>query len=157
MTPATLIANAGLLWLAAAVVLGIGEILIPGVFLVFLAAAAAVTGLATLVLADLPIAAQIASFTVWSGVAVAIGKRWYSDYPVDSADPLLNDRVSRLIGQVVTVCEPIMDGYGRVRVGDGTWAASGPDADAGARVRVVGVASSTLLVEPAAPPDPIIR
>ena len=83
-----------MLWLAAAILLAIGELFIPGVFLIFLAAAAAITGVASLVLADLPVAAQLVSFAVWSGVTVAIGKRWYRDYPVDSADPLLNDRAS---------------------------------------------------------------
>jgi membrane protein implicated in regulation of membrane protease activity len=146
-----LTASAGVIWLAAAILLGIGELVIPGVFLIFLAIAAAATGIATLVLADLPVAAQLLSFAVWSAVTVAIGKRWYLDYPVDSADPLLNDRVARLIGQVVVVAEPITGGEGRVRVGDGTWPASGDDAPIGAHVRIVGVASGTLLVEPAQP------
>ena len=135
--------------LAAAVLLGIGELAIPGVFLIFLAIAAAVTGVATLVLADLPIAAQLLSFAIWSGVTVAIGKRWYRDYPVASSDPKLNDRAARLIGETVPVCEAIVDGAGRVRIGDGTWSAHGPDAPAGAAVRIVAVAGSTLLVEPA--------
>ncbi|HEU4960947.1 MAG TPA: NfeD family protein [Sphingomonas sp.] len=148
MTLETLAAHPGALWLAAAVLLGIGELAIPGVFLVFLAVAAAITGVATLVLADLPIAAQLLSFAVWSGVTVAIGKRWYRDYPVETADPQLNDRASRLIGQTVTVIEPIRDGDGRVRVGDGAWPAHGPDAERDSRVRIVGVAGSTLLVEP---------
>lgn len=144
-------ASAGVIWLAAAILLGIGELVIPGVFLIFLAIAAAITGVATLVLTDLPVAAQLLSFAVWSAVTVAIGKRWYRDYPVESADPLLNDRVSRMIGQVVTVTDAIADGAGRVRVGDGTWPASGHDAEASAHVRIVGVAGGTLLVEPAEP------
>ena len=153
MTLADLTANAGVLWLAAAILLGIGELFIPGVFLIFLAAAAAITGVASLVLTDLPVAAQLLSFAVWSGVTVAIGKRWYRDYPVDSADPLLNDRASRLIGQVVIVTDSIAGGSGRVRVGDGTWPANGHDTPAGASVRIVGVADGTLLVEPAEPHD----
>jgi membrane protein implicated in regulation of membrane protease activity len=148
VTLETLVTHAGVLWLAAAVLLGIGELAIPGVFLVFLAIAAAITGVATLALTDLPIAAQLISFGIWTGVAVAIGKRWYRDYPIESLDPLLNDRGARLIGEIVTVSDPIVDGDGRVRVGDGTWQAHGPDAAAGARVRIVGVAANTLLVEP---------
>lgn len=148
MTFEALVANAGALWLAAAILLGIGELLIPGVFLIFLAVAAAITGAATLVLADLPVAAQLVSFAVWTGVTVAIGKRWYRDYPVASSDPLLNDRASRLIGQTLVVSDAIIDGDGRVYVDDGTWPARGSDAPAGTRVRVVGTASSILLVEP---------
>ena len=136
-------------WLAAAVLLGIGELALPGVFLIFLAIAAGITGLAAFALPDLPLAAQIVSFAVWTGVTVAIGKRWYRDYPVASSDPKLNDRAARLIGETVPVCEAIVDGAGRVRIGDGTWSAHGPDVPAGAAVRIVAVAGSTLLVEPA--------
>lgn len=144
----TLAANPVLWWIAAAVLLGIGELVVPGVFLIFLAIAAAITGIAALALPDLPLAAQLVSFGVWTAITVAIGKRWYRDYPVESADPKLNDRAARLIGETVTVCDAIIGGSGRVRVGDGTWSASGPDAPAGAAVRIVGVAGSTVLVEP---------
>ena len=58
--------------------------------------------------------------------AVLIGRRWYRDIPVDSTDPLLNDRVARLIGETVEVCEAIDGGEGRVRVGDGAWTAMVP-------------------------------
>lgn len=143
-----LVGSAGALWLAAAVLLGIAELVVPGVFLIFLAIAAAITGVATLALSDLPVAGQVVSFAVWSGVTVLIGKRWYRDYPVASADPMLNDRVARLIGEIVTVSHPIEDGHGRVIVGDGAWSACGPDAPIGALVRIVGETSGELLVEP---------
>jgi membrane protein implicated in regulation of membrane protease activity len=136
-------------WLAAGILLAIGEVIVPGVFLIFLAIAAAITGIAAIALPDLPLAAQLISFAVWSGVTVAIGKRWYRDYPIESADPKLNDRAARLIGEVVVVSDAIVGGEGRVRIGDGTWSAHGPDLPAGASARIVGVAGSTLLVEPA--------
>ncbi len=137
-------------WLIAALVLGIAELAIPGVFLIFLAVAAAITGAATLVLADLPVAGQIASFTVWSAVTVLIGKRWYSDYPVATTDGLLNDRAGRMIGQIVTVDTAIEDGEGRIRVGDGSWPAHGPDAAIGASVRIVSITDGVAVVEPSA-------
>src|SRR3546814_11520795 len=68
---------------------------------------------------------SLASFGVWTAVAVLIGKRWYRDYPVESSDPLLNDRAARLIGDIVVVTDAIENGAGRVRVGDGTWPAHG--------------------------------
>jgi membrane protein implicated in regulation of membrane protease activity len=135
-------------WLAVAVLLGLGELALPGVFLIFLAIAAGITGLAAFALPDLPLAAQLVSFAVWTGVTVAIGNRWYRDYPVASSDPKLNDRAARLIGEIVPVCDAIAGGEGRVRIGDGTWSAHGPDAPVGAAVRIVAVAGSTLLVEP---------
>jgi membrane protein implicated in regulation of membrane protease activity len=144
-----LAAHIPLAWLALAVVLGVAELLVPGVFLVFLAIAAAIVAAATLVLPDLPLAAQIGAFGMWSVVTVMIGRRWYRDYPVETSDPLLNDRARRLVGETVIVAEPIVAGRGRVRVGDGEWPAAGPDSPAGARMRIVSVTGGVVMVEPA--------
>ncbi len=134
-------------WLIAALVLGIAELAVPGVFLVFLAIAAAVTGVAVYVLPDLPVAAQLAAFGVWSAVTVLIGKRWYRDYPVEGGDPMLNDRAARLVGQVVVVETALAGGRGRVLVGDGSWPARGEDAEVGTRVRVTAVVDGEVVVE----------
>ncbi len=147
MTIPALIANAGIIWLILAVLLGGAELAVPGVFLVFLAVAAALTGVAVLALPALPIAAQLVSFAVWSGVTVAIGQRWYRDYPVATSNPLLNDRAAQLVGSVVTVDEPIVAGRGRVQVGDGVWPARGPDAASGERLRVIAVDNGVLVLE----------
>ncbi len=135
-------------WLIAALVLGIAELAAPGIFLVFLAIAAGVTGIALLALPELPIAVQLASFAVWSTVTVLIGRRWYRDYPVAGADPMLNDRSARMVGQIVIVETAIVDGRGRVLVGDGSWPARGDDAAAGTRVRITRVADGVADVTP---------
>lgn len=137
----------GVAWLALAAVLAIVELLMPGIFLVFIAAGAAVTGLIALVV-PLPIFVEIGIFAVASSIAVALGRRWYSRNPIESSDPLLNDRIARLIGQTVTVSHAIVSGEGRVRVGDGEWPARGMDLPAGARARVVGARDGSLYVEP---------
>ncbi len=142
------LSHAGALWLVAAVLLGLAELVVPGVFLIFLAIAAAITGAAMLALPALPLAAQLGSFAVWSVASVLIGRRWYTDYPVSTSDPMLNDRAARLVGETVTVVVPIVAGDGRVRVGDGEWPASGADAPTGTRVRVIAVESGILRVEP---------
>ncbi|MDF7775978.1 NfeD family protein [Sphingomonas sp. AOB5] len=142
-----LLSEPGIAWLALAAVLAIIELVMPGIFLVFIAAGAAVTGLIALVL-PMPIFVEIGIFAVASSVAVAIGRRWYLKSPVPSSDPLLNDRVARLIGQTVTVSHAIVSGEGRVRVGDGEWPARGSDAPTGARVRVTGARDGSLDVEP---------
>src|SRR5438552_2289562 len=104
-------------WLVFAALLGIAEVMIPGVFLIWIAIAAAITGLAALALPiGLPL--QLLIFAALSIAAVWAGRRWYVDHPVASTDPLLNDRTARLIGHTVTVVEPIVGGEGRVKVGD---------------------------------------
>lgn len=143
-----LIASPGLAWLILAALLALTELMVPGIFLVFVAAGAALTGLVTLFLPHFPLLLQVAVFAAGSSAAVALGRRWYLRHPAPNADPLLNDRVARLIGQVVTVAEPIQAGCGKVRVGDGEWLARGPDAPAGARVRITGAEGNSLTVEP---------
>lgn len=142
--------NAGVWWLIAAVLLAITELMVPGVYLVFFALAAAITGGVALLFPELSFGGQLIGFAAWSLVTVLIGKRWYRDYPVATSDPLLNDRVARLIGETVTVVEAIDGGRGRVRVADGEWPAQGPDTPAGTRVRITGAQGATLIVEPAA-------
>ncbi|MEC3948606.1 NfeD family protein [Sphingobium sp. HWE2-09] len=133
-------------WLVFAALLGIAEVMLPGVFLIWIAIAAAITGLVALAL---PIALpfQFLLFAALSVAAVYAGRRWYVDNPVASTDPLLNDRTARLIGQTVIVVDPITGGEGRVRVGDSVWSARGADADVGARVRIVGAEGTMLQVE----------
>lgn len=145
--------NAAWWWIAAAALLAGVELLVPGVFLVFAAFAAAVTGVFLLLFPELPVAAQLVSFAAWTAAGVAIGKRWYRDYSPDSTDPMLNDRGARLIGEVVVVVAPLTGGGGRVRVGDGEWPARGPDLAIGERARVTGLQGTCLIVEPFALPN----
>ncbi len=144
------------LWLIGAVLLGIGELLVPGTFLIWLAAAAALTGFAAML--GVPLAFQFGIFALLSIAAVYSGRRWYNANPVPSSDPLLNDRAARLKGEIVVVVEQIEHGTGRVRVHDSVWNARGPDAELGARVRIVGATGTCLEVEPVAPPRiPVTR
>lgn len=140
--------NAGMWWLIAGVAMAITELLVPGVYLIFFALAGAITGAMALLFPGLGLPGQLASFAAWSVVTVLIGRRWYRDYPVETQDPLLNDRVARLIGETVTVVEPIQSGCGRVRVGDSEWLARGVDQPVGARVRITGASGNMLHVEP---------
>ncbi len=140
-------------WLLGAALLALVEIVLPGVFSIWIAAAAALTAIVVLAF-GLPFSFQLALFALFAIAAVYAGRRWYERNPVSSADPMLNDRTARLIGATVVVTSPIRGGEGRVRVGDSVWAARGPDAEAGAHVRVVGADGACLKVEPAAPDLP---
>ena len=133
-------------WLVFAALLGMGEVLMPGVFLIWVALAATVTGLIALLL-PVSVPVQLLIFALLCLLSVWGGRRWYAANPVDSQDPLLNDRTARLIGEVVLVVEPIEAGRGRVKVGDSVWSCRGPDAPAGSRVRVTGAEASVLQVE----------
>ena len=133
-------------WLIAGLVLAVAEMVVPGVFLIWFAAAALIVGLLTAVL---PIGAgvQVVLFVVLSLASVLASRRFLRRYPVQSADPLLNQRGAQLVGRQVVVTQAIEGGSGRVRCGDSEWLASGPDAQAGARMTVTGSQGSVLIVE----------
>lgn len=134
-------------WLIVAVMLAVAELVLPGVFLIWVAAAAAITGLVTLAL-DPPLAVQLGVFAAAAIAATWGGRRWYSANPVPSADPLLNDRAARLVGETVELTKAIANGHGRARVGDSEWNVRGPDAPAGACMRVIGSEDGALVVRP---------
>jgi len=135
-------------WLILGLALAIAEIVVPGVFLIWIGAAAALTGLVALLL-PIPVAADFVFFAVAAIAMIYAGRRWLAAHPIETSDPLLNNRAGRLIGRNVVVVEEISGGEGRVKVDDGVWNASGPDAAAGTRVRIVGVEGERLKVEPA--------
>jgi membrane protein implicated in regulation of membrane protease activity len=131
-------------WGVAAVLLAAAEIVVPGVFLIWLALAAAVTFVVALGL-GLPLAADFAIFAVVAIVSIYAGRTLYRREAKQS-DPLLNDRAARLIGTRVVICEALVGGIGRARVGDGSWPASGPDMAEGQAAIVTGIDGNTLLV-----------
>lgn len=135
----------GWYWLVVAAALAAAELALPGVFLIFIAIAAAITGVIALAL-PLGLTGELVSLTIWTAVAVLVGKRWYMDYPVATSDPDLNNRSARLVGQVVRVTDAIESGHGRVRVGDGEWPAVGPDLPVGAKATIVAVEGGVVRV-----------
>lgn len=133
-------------WLALGLILAVAEMAVPGFFLIWLAGAALVTGLLAWAV-PLALAWQIVIFAALSLIAVFLGRRFLRANPVVSADPLLNDRGGRLVGETVVVTQALDGGSGRVRQGDSEWLAKGPDAEPGTRMRVAGHQGTVLLVE----------
>ena len=133
-------------WLSLGLILGVGEMLLPGFFLIWLGLAAIIVGLLDYFL-PIAIPFQVALFAILSILTVYAGKKFLKDNPIETTDPKLNDRGARLVGEVVEVVEAIADGHGRVKVGDSVWSARGADAGVGDRVRVTGADGAVLLVE----------
>jgi inner membrane protein len=137
--------SAPAIWGIAAALLAMAEMVIPGVFLLWLAIGAGLTAAIVLVI-PIGVPLQLLVFSVLSAIAVSVGRFWYVSRPATSSDPLLNDKAARLIGRPVTVSEAIVQGEGRVRVDDSSWAANGPDAPEGTQMTVVYVDGATLVV-----------
>jgi inner membrane protein len=136
------------LWLIGGVVLLIAEVIAPGFFLIFIGAAAIVTGLLAMAI-GLPVAVQLGVFAVLAFLSARlVGRRFYATRYDYSPDPFLNNKVGRLLGKIVVVVQPVDSHGGRVRVGDGEWSARGGPAAVGERVRIVDIEGNCLKVEP---------
>ena len=134
-------------WWIVAVALAAAELVVPGVFLIWLALAAFVTGLVAL-LVNPPLAVDFAIFAVAAIASIYAGSKLYRR-AAQTRDPLLNKRAARTIGLRVTICEAISGGQGRATDGDSYWTAKGPDMPVGAIATVVAMEGNTLVVEPA--------
>jgi len=134
-------------WVILGVVLILAEMLLPGVFLVWLGLAGVVTGVVDLAL---DLSWQVASliFGILAIAFVIVG-RFLSQrgQPSEDGAGVLNHRAQRLIGRVYVLDTPITRGEGRVRIGDSSWRVIGPDAPAGASVKIVRTEGATLFVE----------
>lgn len=135
------------IWIALGLLLAVLELLVPGVYLIWLAVAALVTGALAFVL-PFGWPPEIVSFVSLSLIAVYSARRYLNDKPIVSSDPLLNQRGGRMVGETALVVQPIESGSGRVRLGDSEWIARGPDTPAGQRVRISGNDGAILLVQP---------
>jgi inner membrane protein len=135
-------------WIVASLLL-IGELLLPGVFLIWLAAAAAFTAIVAL-LTDFGWQGEIITFCLASLVTVgatwkAVRAKWHPE----SDQPNLNRRLDGYVGQSFVLEQPIVNGAGQLRIQDAYWDVTGPDMPSGRRVKVKSVDHMRLVVEPA--------
>ncbi len=137
-------------WVVLGLLLLGAEILAPGFFLIWIGIAAVIVGAVSLVLWDAAFwtwQAQVLVFLALALISAFAGRALMKRGDV-SDEPLLNRRGAQMIGETTTLREAIVNGRGRVKIGDTTWSVSGPDLDAGTKVRVTGAADMKLTVEP---------
>jgi len=136
-------------WWGVALALFAAEALLPGSFMLWLGFAAVGTAVVDLVL-PMSNAAQWMLFAVLSLVSVGAGWQYKRTHPKGETDqPLLNRRGAQLVGQVFVLESAIVDGRGRLKIGDAFWTAHGPDLPAGVRVRVLAADAGSVTVEAA--------
>lgn len=137
MTADQIAAHAPWAWLIAGLALCAAEIVAPGVFLLWIGVAALALGLLELAV-SLPFAWSLVLFGVLAVAFSLIGRRLYGGWQSAEGAPL-NRRAEALVGRVLILSEPLVAGSGRAHVQDTVWRVTGPDAPAGAKVRVTGV------------------
>ena len=133
-----------IIWVAAGLGLLILEMLLPGVFMMWLGLAAIGAGLLTMAF-HFEFAAQVVSFGVLAAISLSVGL-W-----LRRPRQIVRTETEGLIGRPATAL--VFRGRdGRVRLGDSDWAARVPadtaPPDPGARLRVEQVDGTILIVRP---------
>ncbi len=138
-------------WFIIGLLLLTGEILIPGVFLIWFGLSALLIGTLTLAtftdVAWWPWQAQVVAFGVLSLIFVLVGRRLFPSDAGNDAASTINDPLGRMVGREGALLGAIENGEGRIKLGDTTWRVRGGDLPQGAKVRVIGVEDGTLTVE----------
>ncbi len=142
--------DAGLIWILAGVLMLGGELLLPGIFLLWIGLATIATGLLVL-LFDPSFGSTVLLFNVLLLGGVYLGIRYR---PKTRGHPAVNLANSGLVGRSGVVISAEAVGL-RVRLGDSDWPARLPrdveGTEEGATVRVEAVDGMTLVVRPASP------
>jgi membrane protein implicated in regulation of membrane protease activity len=134
-------------WWLLALLLIAAEMLAPGYFMLWIGIAAGAMGLLMLVVPGLSAIAQAVVFALLAIAACLAYWKFLRPLAEQRDDqPLLNKRGAQLVGQRFVLCDAIVNGRGKVKVGDGTWLAEGPDLPAGSEVEVTAVQGTTLKV-----------
>lgn len=134
-------------WWVLAVTLVILETMAPGTVLLWMGVSAGVLGLILAVFPETPWEYQWLIFAALSVTAIVISWKYLKRHPIRSDHPVLNLRGRRYVGRVFVLEQPIVNGYGKIRVDDSSWKIEGPDLPQGESVRVTAVEGTILKVE----------
>jgi len=136
-------------WACLALLLIAAEVIAPGVFMLWLGMAAGVVFAVVLLVPGIPRPLQALGFIVLSFAFIAVYRRYFRKRDELSDQPLLNRRAEQFVGKVFVLDSAIVNGFGKIKVGDALWTVAGPELAAGSRVRVTGADSMVLTVVPA--------
>ena len=136
-------------WWLLALLLIAAEMLAPGYFMLWIGIAAGAMGLLMLVVPGLSAIAQAVVFALLAIAACLAYWKFLRPLAEQRDDqPLLNKRGAQLVGQRFVLCDAIVNGRGKVKVGDGAWLAEGPDLPVGREVEVTACEGTTLKIRP---------
>jgi hypothetical protein len=124
----------------------LAEALTPGFVFLWLGISAGVTGLLLLVTPDVGWRWQILTFTALSLASVVLWLAWRRQQGFTDTSGF-NNRAEACVGRLAVLETPLGSGrHGRLRLGDTTWAATGPELPSGTRVRIVAARGTVLEV-----------
>lgn len=133
-------------WIIAGLALLGIELLVPGGVVVWFGLAAIAVGILVFT-GILSWQIQWLLFGVLSIVGVTVWTLYFKSKGGKSDSPFLNERQQKLVGGVYCLSEPIVNGRGRMKVGDSWWLVEGPDLPAQSQVKVVSATATVLNIE----------
>ncbi len=134
-------------WWVLALILLVVELLVPGFFFLWMAAAGFVTGCLLLLIPAIGTELQILIFSVLSVVAISAWKFYGKKHPIATDHPLLNKRGAQYVGRVFSLYKPIENGEGKIKVDDSIWKVHGQDCDINTKVKVIAIRGTVFDVE----------
>ncbi|MBP2857636.1 NfeD family protein [Dickeya oryzae] len=147
---AQVLENAHWFWLSLGGLLLAAEMLGAAGYLLWSGVAALLTGILAWLL-PLDWAWQCIAFAVLTVIAALLWWQWLRRRLEKQPSPMLNQRGQQLIGLHTTLSEPLVNGFGRVNIGDSSWRIQAEqDLPAGTVVEITAVEGITLQVKPRA-------
>ncbi|AJC65543.1 MULTISPECIES: NfeD family protein [Dickeya] len=147
---AQVLENAHWFWLSLGGLLLAAEMLGAAGYLLWSGVAALLTGILAWLL-PLDWAWQCIAFAVLTVIAALLWWQWLRRRLEKQPSPVLNQRGQQLIGLHTTLSEPLVNGFGRVSIGDSSWRIQAEqDLPAGTVVEITAVEGITLQVKPCA-------
>jgi len=129
-------------WLMLGLSLSILEMLLPGIFMIWIGIAALLTSLVVYFGAGLYV--QIGAFVIFSIIATLLGKKIYDKLDVKN---YINQRSVDLIGEEATLLFDVENGKSRVKLFDSQWSVKTSEKlKKGDKVKVVSVNGNILHV-----------
>lgn len=137
-------------WFIAAILLMILEVVVPGVFLIWLGLGAALTGLFLLLIPGASLAWQLLALACSISIAVTAGLKWQRTL-LRRQPAQLNLGLDGFIGRIAEVSQPFTQGHGRIRLDGSSYPATSSTRElaTGQRVQITAIQADQLQVEPA--------
>lgn len=135
-------------WLSFGVLLLALELLLSNGFFLGLAIATGIIAACLFLFAPFSWLYQFALFSVLALLSTILWWTRFRQFLQKPAIPLANQRGKQYIGRIFTLTAPIINGRGRVRIGDNIWLVAGPDLPTGTAIRIVDCEGLLLNVQP---------
>ncbi len=135
-------------WLVLGILLLLAEVMGAGGFLIGLAIAAFIESLVVVLAGNLSWDFQLMIFGFDGILFTWIYWKFFRSFNEKSDTLNINDRAAQYIGRTFELTEPIVHGYGKVKIGDSLWKVKAQtDAPEGVSVNVVDSEGMTLIVD----------